>query len=114
VAKFCGIIGYAAMAETAPGVWREVIDERQYFGEVIRNTRKTQPGEYLNDDVTIDNQLSIVADPFAYAHFSQMRYVKWMGALWKITSIEVQRPRLILTVGGVYNDQQTLGTSETP
>jgi len=107
MAKFYGEIGYAVdMEETSPGVWQERIVIRSYFGDVIRNTSKMQAGENLNDNLTIDNKLSIVADPFAYENFHAMRYVKWMGALWKINAVEVQRPRLILTIGGVYNEQQ--------
>ena len=74
-----------------------------YYGELIRNTRKLQSTEYLNDDINISNEISILADPFAYANFHSMRYVDFMGAKWKIISVEVQYPRLILTVGGVYN-----------
>ena len=110
MAKYFGTIGYAETVETAPGVWQEQITERQYFGDVLRNSSRMREGENLNDNLTIDNRLSIVADPFAYAKFHTMRYVKWMGALWKITSVEVQRPRLILTIGGVYNEQKA-GTS---
>ena len=103
MAKFYGIIGYSVTEETSPGVWTESITERNYYGDVIRNTRRWQPGEGLNDNLTINNIISIVADPFAYQHFHAIRYVKWMGASWKIDNIEVQRPRLILTIGGVYN-----------
>lgn len=103
MAKFYGAIGYAETKETAPGVWTESITERNYSGDVIRNTGKWQKGENLNDDLTINNSISIVADPFANQNFYAMRYVKWMGASWKITNVEVQRPRLILTIGGVYN-----------
>lgn len=108
--KFYGEIGYAETVETAPGVWTEQFTSRQYFGDVIRNVNRVQAGENLNDNVTIDNRLSIVADPYAYEKFHAMRYVKWMGVLWKITSVEVQRPRLILSIGGVYNGK----TTETP
>lgn len=107
MAKFYGAIGYAETKETAPGVYTESITERNYSGDVIRNTGKWQKGESLNDDLTINNSISIVADPFANQNFHTMRYVKWMGASWKITNVEVQRPRLILTIGGVYNGKST-------
>lgn len=103
MAKFYGAVGYAVTEENTPGVWDERIIERMYYGELIRNTRKLQSTEYLNDDINISNEISILADPFAYANFHSMRYVDFMGAKWKITSVEVQYPRLILTVGGVYN-----------
>ena len=105
MARFYGAIGYAEITETAPGVWTEGITERNYSGDVIRNTRRWQSGENLNDNLTIDNVFSIVSDPYAEQNFHNMRYITWMGASWKITSVEVQRPRLLLTVGGVYNGE---------
>lgn len=103
MAKFYGAIGYGETTETSPGVYVDVVTERQYFGDVVKNIARHETGENLNDNITVNNQLSIIADPFAYNHFHTMRYVSWMGALWKITSVDVQRPRLVLTIGGVYN-----------
>lgn len=108
MAKFYGAIGYAETEETAPGVWTETITERNYSGDVIRNTRRWQTGDNLNDNLTVNNKISIVADPFAYQNFQAMRYIEWMDALWKITEIDVQRPRIILTIGGVYNNGETV------
>lgn len=106
MAKFYGAIGYAVTEETKPGVWKEQITERMYFGDLTRNTRKLQSTDQLNDDINVANEVSIVADPFANENFHSMKYVEFMGAKWKITSVEVQYPRLILTVGGVYNGEQ--------
>lgn len=103
MAKFYGLIGYAVTEEISPGVWAEQIKERQYFGDLIRDTRRLQGSENLNDDINISNEISIVADPFAYQNFHSMRYVEFMGAKWKVSSVEVKYPRLILTIGGVYN-----------
>ena len=103
MAKFFGKIGYAETVETTPGVWEEKITEHEYFGDLIRNTRSLQSGEQLNDNINISNEISIVADPFAYENFHSMRYVEFMNAKWKISSVEVQYPRLILSVGGLYN-----------
>lgn len=103
MAKFYGKVGYADTTETAPGVWTEVITEREYYGDVLRISRRLQSTEQLNDDIIIDNEFSIVADPFAYQNFHTMRYIEWMGVKWKITKVNVQSPRLILSVGGVYN-----------
>lgn len=105
MAKFYGSVGYIVTSETAPGVWTENVTERKYFGDILKLTRRWQAGENLNDDLTINNLISIIADPFAYQNFHAMRYIEWMGAFWKITNVEVQRPRLILTIGGVYNKQ---------
>jgi hypothetical protein len=103
MAKFYGEIGYAETAETAPGVWTESVKERIYSGDVLRNSKRWQTGENLNDNLTVNNEISIIADPFAYSNFHNIRYVKWMGAYWKVNRIDVQRPRLILSIGGLYN-----------
>lgn len=103
MAKFYGKIGYAILTETVPGVWVEEIVERSYYGDVIRNIRRLQGSENLNDDINVSNEISIVADAFANQNFHSMRYVEYMGAKWKVSSVEVKYPRLILNVGGVYN-----------
>lgn len=103
MAKYYGVIGYAETVETAPGVYEEQITERNYYGELVRNTRRLQTSDQVNDNINIANEISIIADPFATQNFHAMRYVEFMGAKWKITNVEVRYPRLILTIGGVYN-----------
>ena len=103
MAKFYGSIGYAELIEVNPGIWEEKITERKYYGDLIRNTRRLQTSDKLNDDINISNEISIVADPYANQNFHSMRYVEFMGAKWKINNVEVLYPRLILTIGGVYN-----------
>lgn len=103
MAKFYGSIGYAETVETKPGVWVEQITERKYYGDITRNARRLQTSGQLNDDINVSNEISIVADPFANHNFHLMRYVEFMGAKWKISNVEVQYPRLILTIGGLYN-----------
>lgn len=101
--KFHGRVGYGNTVETAAGVWETVINERLYFGDVIRNTRQLQSGEKLNDDLSVGNSISIVADPYAYENFFNMKYIEWAGTLWKVADVEVQAPRLVLRLGGIYN-----------
>lgn len=110
MAKFYGPIGYAEEVVTRPGVTQEIITERNYYGDVITNNRRLERGEGLNDDVKIWNKFSIVADAYAYEHFFAIRYLKWMGVAWKISEVEVDRPRLTLTVGGIWNGQQATPT----
>lgn len=104
MAKYYGKIGYATSEEVKPGVWKKRITEREYFGDVIRNTRRLQSSGNLNDNIIVSNEISIVADPFANENFHSMLYVEFMGAKWKISNVEVQYPRLILTIGEVYNN----------
>lgn len=101
--KWFGKIGYAVTEETTPGVWVAQITERNYYGDIIRNTRRLQTSDKLNDDINVSNEISIVADPFARDNFHAMRYIEFMGTRWKVSSVEVQYPRLILSLGGVYN-----------
>ena len=101
--KWFGAIGYANTGETKPGVWKDNIVEREYFGDMTRNTRLLQSAEQLNDNIDISNEISIVSDPYANKNFHSMRYATYMGTKWKITSVEVQYPRLILSLGGVWN-----------
>lgn len=103
MAKYYGIIGYVITEETSPGVWEEVTNERPYYGDIVRNMLQVQPSEQLNDNIKVANVISIVADPFANQNFHSMRYVEYMGTNWKISNVEVQYPRLMLTMGGVYN-----------
>lgn len=103
MAKFYGVIGYAVTVETEPGIYEETIVERPYYGDLIKNTRRLQTAGKVNDDINISNQISIVADPYANENFHAMRYVEFMGTKWRISDVDVQYPRLILTAGGVYN-----------
>ena len=103
MAKYYGKIGYAETVETAPGVWKEQITERNYFGDLTRITRRLQSSDKVNDAINISNELSIVADPYAMNNFHSMRYAEFMGTRWKVSTVEVQYPRLILSLGGLYN-----------
>ncbi len=104
MAKFHGKIGYVKTEETSPGVHSEVVTEKNYKGDLLRNIRRWETGgENANPDINISNRFSVVADAYAYDNLAHMRYILWRGAKWKITNIEIQRPRVILTVGGVYN-----------
>lgn len=103
MAKFHGAIGYGISVEKAPGVWEDNIIEFNYFGEVVRNTRHLQDGVSVNSDISVQNSISVVADAYANEHFFAIRYIRWAGAYWTVTDVEVQRPRLLLRLGGVYN-----------
>lgn len=107
MARFYGVVGYAKTVETAPSVYEEQIIERSYYGDVNRNNRKLQNSGQVNDNINISNEISIIADPYANENIYAMRYVEFMGVKWKITDVDVQFPRLVLSIGGEYNGQQT-------
>lgn len=103
--KFCGKIGYVETVETKPGVWIEQVTERDCYGDLLRNTRQLESADKVNNNVNISNQMSILADAYARDHMYNMRYVEFQGAKWKVSTIEVQYPRLILSFGGLYNGE---------
>lgn len=103
MARWYGTIGYAEVTETAPGVWTETIVPREYYGDLNRNIRHISSNDKVNEDISVNNELSIVSDPYAMENFYQMRYAELMGVKWKVSSVEVRYPRLILSLGGVYN-----------
>ncbi len=112
MARFYGIIGYGESIEDPPlsGVWVNSINEYHYAGDVIRNTRKLIEGETPNDlnlDISVGNSISVVADDYAVNNFSSIKYVVWMGVAWAVTNVEIRRPRLILSLGNVYNGPTT-------
>jgi hypothetical protein len=103
MAKFHGVIGYTETAETAPGVHSEVVIEKVCRGDVLYDARHWEKGEGLNDNLKVSNRISVIGTAFAFTNIPNMRYVKWMNTCWKISTVEVKRPRLILTLGDVYN-----------
>lgn len=105
MAKFFGEIGYGESVETPPGsgVWKDVITEAPYYGDVLQSIRKLEEGEGLNNNLSVQNRISVMADQYANEHFFAIRYIRWAGALWTVTSVEVKSPRLILSLGKVYN-----------
>lgn len=106
MAKYYGKIGFvSAYSETSPGVHKETVTERSYKGDILRISRGTEQGDKVNPNLSISNRISIVADAFATQNLVALRYIHWMGTRWIVTKVEVQRPRLILSIGGVYNGE---------
>lgn len=103
MAKFYGKIGYGEPTEESPGIFVDTIVEYSYYGDVVRNTRHLKEGEKVNNDLSVSNSISIVADAYANEHFFAIRYVEWAGTFWTVSDVEVQAPRLILRLGEVYN-----------
>ena len=104
MARYHGCVGYAIDVEAYPGVWEERISEHEYFGDVLKNRINMQQGSVVNAKITISNSISIIADPFAFEHVYAMRYVTYLGKKWSIVNVSIERPRLILTLGGLYNE----------
>lgn len=103
--KYCGIVGYVQYEETAPGVHEEVITERKYYGDIVKKSSRWTDGPSINSNIAIRNTISIIADPYAYMNFAYMRYIEYNGMKFEISSITVDRPRMTIELGGIYNGQ---------
>jgi len=103
MAKFHGNVGYAVQVETAPGVWVDQVIDRSYRLDINRNQQRWQTSEYVNENFNIDNEVSIIADPYAYENLQFIVYVEFMGTKWKVKSLSINRPRIVLQLGGLYN-----------
>lgn len=106
MAKFHGKLGYGITGETKPGVWVDQIIEKDIVGDFVKNTRQLENSGGVNDNININNSISIVADPYVTENFHLIKYVKFMGTAWKVKTAEVQYPRIILALGGEYNGEQ--------
>lgn len=108
MAKWFGKVGYISTkeVETAPGVWEAIPTEREYYGDLVRNHKRFEQAQQVNDNLILQNEISIVADPYAVQHFHEIRYVTIGDTAWRVTAVDVQYPRLSLSVGGVYNGPQ--------
>lgn len=101
--KYYGKIGFVEHVETKPGVWEESVVEREYHGDILSVSKRWESSDNLNDNLNISNRISIVADPYAYQHFHAIRYLEIYDSKWLVNTVEIKTPRLVLSVGGVYN-----------
>ena len=106
MAKFFGKVGFIHYVEAPGSVYKEVREERDYYGDTVRISNRFERSDKVNDDLTLSEEISIVADAFAINNFQSIRYVNYLGANWKVNSARVERPRIIMEVGGVYNGEE--------
>lgn len=111
MAKFYGVIGYALPKEIRPGYWGDEIVERKYRGDIVLDQRRWQSADKVNDDLNIDNSISIVADQYAYDNSGVMKYIVWNNTPWKVQSFSINRPRIVIQIGGIYNGERPSGSS---
>lgn len=107
--KYYGVIGFSDTEETSNGVWEDVIEERPYRGDVLQSYRyweDASTNNQLNDNLMISNRISIVSDPYAVQNLYKMKYLVWNKTKWKITGADVQYPRVILTISGVWMEDE--------
>lgn len=102
--RWYGKVGYSETVETKPGVYDDQDTVCEYYGDVKRNsTRWATSSDSANDDLTVSTQISIVADSFALEKFYSIKWIEYLGVKWKVTNADPQPPRIILTLGGVWN-----------
>lgn len=106
MSKWYGQVGFKTTTEDAPGVWAEHIIERNYFGDLMRNYQQVESTDIVNG-MNMSNNISILADPFAYENFQHMIYVTYMGTKWKVSTVDVEYPRITLSIGGVYHGESS-------
>ena len=103
MSRWYGKIGFVTQQETSPGIWNEVTEEKNYYGDITNRSRKWQQSQDLIDDVSISNEITITTDPYIIENLTGIKYVEIMGIKWKITNITLNAPRLTLSLGGIYN-----------
>lgn len=107
MAKYYGKIGFGTSIEVKPGVWEDHIKERPVYGDILQNYIRNESAQQVNENINISNRFSIVSDTYALENLNSIKYLTYLGTKWKVSSIDIQYPRLILTVGGVYNVDKT-------
>lgn len=105
MAKYAGLVGYVTQEETVPGVWSPVSTPIKMRGDLIRQSASSQNGDKLNEDITLGHRVSLIGDAYAFGNYYNIKWIEISGMKWEVTSVEIQRPRLILSVGGLWNDQ---------
>lgn len=104
--KYFGRVGFVKYEESSPGVWRTIVTEKKYRGDVLQNRANINPSDSVSDELRLSNRISIICDSFAIENFQWIKYIEYLGTMWIVSLAEVQRPRVIVTMGGVYNGEQ--------
>lgn len=103
MAKFSGLVGYITQSEISPGVWSSVENSIMMKGDVIRQSSNTQNDDKVNSDITLSHRVSLIGDAYSFGNYYNIKWVDIRGAKWEVESVEIQRPRLIVTLGGIWN-----------
>jgi len=112
--KFKGYIGFVSQVEDPPGIFKEEVIERKATGDILKNTQRFSIGDTTNGDIKITNSFSIIGDSYAWKHVADIRYLVWQGNNWTIDSIDMEYPRLIVTLGGLYNNGPQTNSADDP
>lgn len=102
MSRFHGKVGYELPGQLVKNVWTANVEERDLYGDILNETRSLEPSDKVNDDFRVQHRISVMADAFLLENYAKIKYVEMGGGRWTVTSVQIQRPRLILTLGGVY------------
>lgn len=103
MARYAGLVGYVTTEETSPGVWSPVERPKVMKGDIIRQSSSAQSGDKINDDISLNHRVSLIGDAYSFGNYYNIKWIELDGRKLKVDSVEIQRPRLILSLGGVYN-----------
>lgn len=103
--KYYGNLGFVEYEEVQPGLFKETIREYPYYGDSVRVISHWQGAEKVTDDVKLNNQISVLLDPYALENYANLRYITFMNSKWEVSAVEIQYPRLIVSFGGLYHEQ---------
>lgn len=102
--KYVGNIGFlSSNTEVTGGIATQPIISKRYFGEIITTSSRLQTQDKINPDVTINNSIAILLDGYLNNNLSNIVYVEFLNKKWSVSSIELRHPRVILSLGGLYN-----------
>lgn len=103
MAKFAGLVGYVTQEETVPGVWSPVDNPRMMKGDVIRQVSNYQDDGKVNGNITLNHRVSLIGDAYAFGNYYNIKWIELDGYKWEISSVEISRPRIIVSLGGLWN-----------
>lgn len=110
--KYKGLIGFVSNEEIEPGIWEDVVTEKKYRGEILKNNQHFAVANTTSGELKITNQFSIVGNSYAFDHVSDIRYLEWRGNRWVVDTVDIEYPRLVITIGGLYNGPQATTTDD--
>lgn len=105
MAKYSGLVGYSTTIESEPGIWTQSIEERNMRGRIEHAVARTNEPTQINEGITLNLRFNLVGDEFAFKNFMNIQWLEYAGQKWSVNSAEVFRRRIILNVGGLYNER---------
>ncbi len=103
MAKYAGLVCYVTQEEKVPGVWTPLENPVLMKGDIIRQSSNYQDNGKINSDISLNHRVSLVGDAYAFDNYYNIKWIMLDGRKWEVTSVEIQRPRIIVSIGGLWN-----------